>query len=144
MTIPQRFGLSSTEQTRAEHVDHLFSLGAPSVTELIALVSDASWTVRRAVVGALAALGEDAVGPLCTWLREERTSEHAIAATIDALASSIWSGTSGAVALLLDDGNPAIVADGAVILGRRRELDMSPRIARLLAHADDNVADNKR
>ena len=140
MTIAPRYGLSDTEQTRVEHIDHLFSLGAPSVDELIGLISDGSWTVRRAVVGALSALGDDAVAPLCMWLRAVRTSEHAIAAVIDALAGSIARATSDAVMGLFDDANPAIVADAAVILGRRRELEMSPRLARLLAHADDNVA----
>lgn len=140
MSVTKRFGLSDTEQSRAEHVDHLFALGAPSVTELIGLISDSSWTVRRAVVGALSALGEDAVPPLCAWLRDVRSSEHAIAAAVDALAGSIWSQTSTNVLPLLEHPEPAVVADAAVIIGRRRELAMAPRLALLLAHGDDNVA----
>ncbi|MBA3457132.1 MAG: HEAT repeat domain-containing protein, partial [Deltaproteobacteria bacterium] len=140
MSVTRRHGLSETEQTRAEHVDHLFALGRASVNELISLMSDSSWTVRRAVVGALSALGEDAVAPLCRWLCEVRTSEHAIAAAVDALAGSIWAGTSATVVVLLDDRDPAIVADAAAILGRRRELESAPRLAKLLAHPDDNVA----
>ena len=140
MTEVRRFGLTDAERTRVEHIDKLFSLGAPSVGELIASISDASWTVRRAVVGALAALGEEAVAPLCTWLREVRSAEHAIAAAVDALVSSIGPIRWGALASLLDDPNPAVVADAVVILGRRRAHDAAPRLATLLEHPDDNVA----
>ncbi len=140
MIQARRFGLTDAEHTRIEHVDHLFALGAQSVRELIGAIADSSWTVRRAVVGALAALGEDAVEPLCAWLRDARTSEHAIAAAVDALAGSIGPSTMEAVVALLDDPNPAVVADAAVILGRRRERAAAPRLAKLIEHADDNAA----
>lgn len=139
--IPARdYSLTDAERRRIEHIDALVLGGASSAAELVALLSETSWTVRRAVIGALAALGDDAAVALCAWLRHARTSEHAIAAAVEALASSIGRSTSAAVAALLDEQDPAIVADGAVILGRRRAAEAVPDLVRLLDHADDNVA----
>ncbi len=140
MTRTRGFSLTDAERQRVEHIDRLVATGASSVGELIEMISDASWTVRRAAVGALASLGDDASGPLCSWLRDTRTNEHAIAAAVDALSASIGDATSGAVSALLSNADPAIVADAAVILGRRRATDAAPHLAALLRHEDDNVA----
>lgn len=140
MTAVRTLTLTDAERGRVDHIDHLVALGPPSVGELISSMSDPSWTVRRAAVGGLAALGEDAVPALCRWLRDERTTEHAIAAAVDALVGSIGPAASTQVVDLLDHPDAAVVADAATILGRRRVAAQAMRLAALLDHADDNVA----
>src|SRR5690606_13341610 len=90
-------------------------------------------------VAALASLGDVAVGPLCDLLRMSRDDEARLAATVDALVASIGH-VEDAVRPLADDANPAVVADAAQILGRRRSSAEVPTLVRLLGHADDNVA----
>jgi HEAT repeat protein len=137
---PRRHAITDAERGRIEHVDRLVAIGDHGVRELIGLLSDPSWTVRRAVVAGLAALGDDAVTPLCNWLRDERSSEHAIAAAVDALAASIGSTVIAEVLRLAEDANPQIVADAAQILGRRRVNDTVPLLAKLVQHDNDNVS----
>lgn len=138
--IARGLSLTPAERQRVDHIDRLVTLGAASVEELLASMSDPSWTVRRATVSALAALGNDAAAPLCAWLRDKRTNEAAIAAAVDALSASVGTSTTAAVLKLLDEEDPAIVADAAAILGRRRAPEATPRLAALLTHVDDNVA----
>ncbi|HMG52056.1 MAG TPA: HEAT repeat domain-containing protein, partial [Kofleriaceae bacterium] len=138
MTASRAFSLTEAEHRRIARIDRLVLEGA--VGELIADLSDASWTVRRAVVAGLAALGDDAVGPLCGSLRDHRSSERAIAAAVDALSASVGGSATAAVLGLLGDPRPAVASDAAQILGRRGAVDAAPALARLLQHADDNVA----
>jgi len=140
VTSGAAYSLTAGERQRIEHIDQLVALGAAGVAELIAAMSDPSWTVRRAAVAALAALGDDAAGTLCAWLRDRRTSEHAIAAAVDALVGSIGDATTAEVTALLGDPRVAVVADGAHILGRRRAVEAAPALGALIEHADDNVA----
>jgi HEAT repeat protein len=140
MTSPRALSLTDAEHRRIERIDRLVLVGAASVGELIASLADASWTVRRAVVAGLAALGDDAVGPLCGWLRHQRSSERAIAAAVDALSASVGASASAQVAGLLGDPRPAVAADAAQILGRRSAVEAAPALAGLLEHPDDNVA----
>ncbi len=137
---PRGLSLTPAEQQRVERVDRLVLAGVGGVTELIAGMADASWAVRRAVIAGLAALGDDAVGPLCDWLCHERSSERGIAAAVDALSASIGGTAIGAVIALLDDPRPEIAADAAQILGRRGATEASPALARQLDRDDDNVA----
>lgn len=139
MSPPAELTLTDGERRRIEHIDRLVTLGGQSVPELIAALDDSSWTVRRAVVAALAALGDDAVAPLCEWLRARRTTEHGIAAAVDALATSTGSTASRALAPLLEVADPAIVADAIAIAGRRGAAELGPRIITLLDDANDNV-----
>lgn len=132
--------LTDAERARIEHIDRLVAIGGRGARELIGALSDASWTVRRAVVAGLASLGNDSVAPLCTWLRDVRSSEHAIAGAVDALSASIGSNVTAEVLLLSEHSNPAVVADAAQILGRRKATAAAPRLAALVQHADDNVA----
>src|SRR5204863_9476275 len=83
MTTPRAFSLTEAEHRRIERIDQLVLLGAAGVGELMADLNDASWTVRRAAVAGLAALGDDAVDPLCRWLSRDRSSERAISAVVD-------------------------------------------------------------
>jgi HEAT repeat protein len=140
MTAPPVFSLTADERSRIEHIDRLVALGSSGIHELLAAMSDPSWTVRRAAVAALIALGDDAIGPLCAWLGQRRTSENAIAAAVDALSGSIGAGADRAVIGLLDHAAPSVIADAAQILGRRRAASAVPAIARLIDHRDDNVA----
>ncbi|HEU4728211.1 MAG TPA: HEAT repeat domain-containing protein, partial [Kofleriaceae bacterium] len=110
MTAPRAFSLTDAEHHRIERVDRLVLLGAASVGELIAGLADPSWTVRRAVVAGLAALGDDAAGPLCAWLRDHRSSERAIAAAVEALSTSMGASVASEVTRLLGELRPAVVA----------------------------------
>src|SRR4029079_13890471 len=110
-----------------------------AVAALMAMLTDGSWTVRRVVVAALAGMGDAAVGPLCTLLRSRRASGPRIAAAVDARVASTGYADE-AVAQLASDAHPAVVADAAAILGRRRAQMALPTLIRLLKHADDNVA----
>lgn len=140
MTTPRAFSLTEAEHRRIERIDRLVLLGAASVGELIAGLTDASWTVRRAVVAGLAALGDDAIGPLCRWLRDERSSERAISAAVDALSASMGGSATLAVLALLGDPRPAVASDAAQILGRRAAIEAAPALVGMLEHPDDNVA----
>ena len=132
--------LTEAERSRIEYVDHLVAIGGRGVRELVAALGDPSWTVRRAVVAGLASLGDEAVVPLCSWLRDIRSSESAIAAAVDALSASIASDLARHVVALADHPSPAVVADAAMILGRRHVAEATSRLAALVEHADDNVA----
>jgi HEAT repeat protein len=132
--------LTESERSRIEHVDRLVALGGRAVRDLIGALSESSWTVRRAVVAGLASLGDEAVPALCRWLRDVRSSEHAIAAAVDALATSIGSTVATEVLALADTPSPAVVSDAAQILGRRKVAAAAPRLAELVEHGDDNVA----
>lgn len=134
------FTLTPAEQHRIDRIDQLVALGGDSISELLAAMSDPSWTVRRAAVAALSALGDEAVPALRTWLLDRRTSEHAIAAAVDAFAGSIGTTANAAAMTMLAAEKPAVVADAAVILGRRHALEATALLVAQLDHRDDNVA----
>ncbi len=102
------------------------------------MLADPSWTVRRSVVAGLAALGDAAARALCEVLVTQRDSEARIAAAVDALAASTGN-PEEFIGQLAEHANPAVVADAAHMLGRRRNPAAVPVLVRLLAHADDNV-----
>ena len=129
--------LSDEERQRVARVEQLTLDGA--VAPLEAMLTDPSWTVRRAVVTALAAMGQPAVGSLCQLLRLHRDHEARIAAVVDALVASTGE-VEAAVIALAHDGDAAVAADAAAILGRRRSQGAVPTLVGLLRHADDNVA----
>lgn len=133
------FALSAAEQRQVNAVDRLAALGEDGVRELVAMLTDRSWTVRRAVVASLAAAGDAAVAPLCAVLRDERDDETRIAAAMDALSASLGEPRPELLALTCH-GNPAVVADAATVLGRRRDPEAVHTLIGLLDHRDDNVA----
>lgn len=133
--------LSPEEQARATRADALAASGAPGVQELVQMLDDPSWTVRRSVVANLAALGDLAVAPLCQTLIHHRDNEARIAAAVDALVASRSDHTVKTVEeQLARHADPAIVADAAQILGRRRQPEGIPTLVALTKHEDDNVA----
>ncbi|MCA1663050.1 MAG: HEAT repeat domain-containing protein, partial [Myxococcales bacterium] len=135
-----RLTLSKEDAARVHAVEQLAVDGAASVATLVAQLDDASWAVRRAVVGALARLGAPAVAPLVDVLRMRRDSEARLAAAVDALSSCRAEVDAAMFALVDEAGRPAVVCDAVQVLGRRRSVAAVPLLERLTAHADDNVA----
>ncbi len=139
-TPPIPLTLTDAERARAQQVDLLVALGADGVPELVDLLTDPSWVVRRAVIAGLASLGDAAVGPLCEALILRRDDEARIAAAVDALVASVGRVEEQVSETLARHANEAVVADAAQILGRRRDPGSVPCLRELLSHRDDNVA----
>jgi len=131
--------LTEAEQQRLAQAQRLAKAGAAGVPALLGMLSDGSWAVRRAVVGALAEQGASSVAGLCTTLRTQRDDEARIAAAVDALVQNTAEVLSE-VSALARAANPAVAADAAQILGRRRQPSAVPILTALVTHADDNVA----
>jgi HEAT repeat protein len=139
MTEPRMLALAAADRRRLAEVEQLVQAGASGFAGLLALLSESSWAVRREVVAALALLGEVSAGPLCRALATERDNEARIAAIVDSLVLN----SADLLAQLRElarTPNPAVVADAALILGRRRDRRAIPILAPLVSHADDNVA----
>jgi HEAT repeat protein len=132
--------LSAAETERLSEVDGLLLRGETAIDALIDRLADPSWAVRRAVVSSLASLGDAAARALTAALVQRRDSEARIAATVDALAACTGPTTSDLVAALHGDSAPAVVADVAQILGRRRATAATGTLIALTRHGDDNVA----
>lgn len=132
--------LTEAERQRIEAIDALVAReGTGAIPDLVGMLAEPSWAARRAVVAALASLGDPAIQPLCELLRARRDDEARIAATVDALVASAGDPEPQIVALA-GDPNPAVAADAAQILGRRRSAAQVPVLTRLMRHEDDNVA----
>lgn len=132
-----------------QEVDRLsLQLSSPSaqdqgegVAALLHMLDDPSWAVRRAVVASLAAAGEVALEPLLAQLRQRRDDEARIAAVVDTLSMLTAAATDAKLSALTGPGTePAVLADVAQILGRRRATAGIPALVALTRHADDNVA----
>ncbi|HEY6881237.1 MAG TPA: HEAT repeat domain-containing protein [Polyangiales bacterium] len=106
-------------------------------SQLIEQLATAAWSVRRGLIAALAE--PQALEPLLAALRTRRDDETRIAALVDALVGSAGP-VEDALAELALDPDPAIVADVAQVLGRRRNARAVPTLIALTQHADDNVA----
>ncbi|MES1208281.1 MAG: HEAT repeat domain-containing protein, partial [Pseudomonadota bacterium] len=138
MTVaPSRLALSPQDLRRVDQVERLAASGA--VADLVSMLDDPSWAVRRAVVAAIAAAGDAAVNPLCRALRSRRDSETFIAATVDAL-SAVNGRVDDALMAMAADAETSVLADIAQILGRRRSTSAQATLVALSRHADDNVA----
>jgi HEAT repeat protein len=138
-TLAPSVAISAADRRRIEALDRLTAGGEAAVPSLLDMLDEPSWTVRRAVVAGLAALGDEAVAPLVARLATRRENEAAIAANVDALVGSSGN-VEAAISLLADNESAAVVADVAQVLGRRRSVAALPVLRRLVAHADDNVA----
>jgi HEAT repeat protein len=139
MSARAALALTEAEQQRLADAQRLAQAGAAGVPGLLPMLNESSWAVRRAVVAALAEQGASSVGPLCATLRSQRDDEARIAATVDALVQNT-ADVLPEMTALAGDANPAVVADAAQILGRRRQPSAIPILTPLVAHADDNVA----
>lgn len=132
----------TTTDARAwqDTLERLRRLGAAGVPELVLLLGRPNWAERRQVVAELATLGECAVAPLCAVLTGDRVDEAKNAATMDALSASTGDPAPLLLRLAAEHEKPAILADAVQILGRRRERQAIPILAKLATAADDNVA----
>lgn len=131
--------LSGDEKERVERIEQLARSGADGARELLALLTDPSWAVRRAVVSALARMGGPAIPGLRDILLHHRDNESCLAATVDALAATT-ANVDEEMLTLARHGTPAIACDGIQVLGRRRSTDALPALIELSRHEDDNVA----
>lgn len=132
--------ISTAERQRAERIERLAQAENADIPALLDTLADPSWSVRRLVIAAVIRLGDAATAPLCDLLRSRRDNEARIAAAVDALAASTGPLVDAAVLELADSPDPAVTADAAQILGRRRSAPAIPALAKLTLHADDNVA----
>lgn len=123
----------------AAELDRLEALGEAAIPELVDALDTPKWVLRRRVVRLLGDLGDHAVRPLCDVLRHRRDDEGRIAAAVDALALAVRDDDRPVVALTESD-DPAVVADGVMVLGRARSAGAVPALVGLVRHADDNVA----
>ncbi|HYQ01567.1 MAG TPA: HEAT repeat domain-containing protein [Polyangiaceae bacterium] len=129
----------SLEYERIARVRELAQRGVPALAELVAELVEADWSVRRAVVAALAAAEPAAMPLLIETLRTSRESEAQIAGLVEAL-SATPNAVEELVLELASDDNVAVVCDAAQILGRRESVAAVPKLKELTAHSDDNVA----
>ncbi len=137
MTLSRPIALSASDRERVSEIDGLAA--ARNTLALLARLTDPSWAVRRAVVAALAALGDPAVGPMIHALETERTSEAKVAALVDALAASMGA-PEAALEAFGRASPPPLLCDAAAILGRRRSAASVPTLTAWALHEDDNVA----
>lgn len=136
---PHPFPVSTAERERIDQIDRAFTAGADAVPGLMAALGDPSWAVRRAVISALAALGDDALPALLDSLVAPRADETILAAIVEALVVSTGA-VEAVIAPLARHSDPAVAADVAQVLGRRRKPEAVPPLIRLASHPNDNVA----
>lgn len=127
------------ERAWLDRIERLHRLGPAGVPELIQMLGEANWAQRRRVVAELATLGDAAIPALCTILRSEREDEAKNAATMDALVASVGNVVEPLLELAAHP-TPAVAADAAQVLGRRRERGALRGLAKLATGPDDNVA----
>ena len=135
--------LSEPDGEDLHAVEALAARGAEGVPGLLARLDTPRWTVRRAVVAALAQAGLAAAAPLCDVLACHRDNEARIAGAVDALVTLVGDAVQVermVTERLADHANPAVLYDAAQILGRRKSRAAIPVLAQLTGHADDNVA----
>jgi HEAT repeat protein len=132
--------LSPEDRARVERVEALARAGADGVQPLLELLVEPSWAVRRAVVAALASVGDAAIDGLREIVVNRRDHEGRLAAAVDALVASRGSADASMLELAASDAAPPVVCDAVQILGRRRTRQAVPLLSTLSAHADDNVA----
>jgi len=134
--------LSPEDRARVEQVEALAQDGPNGVAELLGLLAEPSWAVRRSVVAALASRGDAAVPGLVQILEEQRDDESRLAAAVDALVASRGGAVEATMMNLASGATtpPPLVCDVVQVLGRRRAHAAVPRLAELSTHADDNVA----
>lgn len=131
---------STPDPGAVELVRQRAARGAEGIRDLIEMLGEPSWSLRREVVRTLAELGDAAAQPLADALVTCRSDEKRVAALVDALSASHGLGAERAAMALADHENPAVAVDAAVVLGRRRARSGVETLVRLSRHHDDNVA----
>lgn len=130
---------SAAESERIVRANRAAALGVDGVAALVSQLDDPSWVVRRAVIQLVVKAGESAVSALIDALRTQRDSENRVAAVVEALAST-HAAVDMRVIELQHDANPAVVADAAEILGRRRSRVANPMLRELVEGEHDVIA----
>lgn len=133
------YNITESEKIRVKASKHLADNGVLGLEELISMLNDSSWVVRREVVNSLASIGDVAVKALLNDLVTNRKSESRIAAVVDSLVASNGS-VEKLILPLVDHADEAIVADVAQILGRRKHSSSISILIKLIKHTNDNVA----
>ena len=136
----RRLVLSPEDRARVEHVEELARSGAAGTQELLELLSEPSWAVRRAVVAALGCIGDPAVAGLCDIVRTQRGNETRLAAAVDALVVSRGESVHDRMLELAKGAPSPVVCDAIQVLGRRRAHVAVSLLASLSKSTDDNVA----
>jgi HEAT repeat protein len=131
---------TADEVRRAERIESLVQAGVAGVSELVAMLDEPSWLLRRQVVSALASLGDVAAASLAEVIANQRSHEGRLAAAVDALSASAAPLADGHALALAESDNPAVVADAAAVLGRRRCRSAVLVLADLAKHPNDIVA----
>jgi HEAT repeat protein len=131
--------LQAAHDPRVAELQRALAQGELDVIALIERLDEPSWTLRRAMVSALAGMGDEAAASMIEALTSRRDDEARIAALVDALASSTGR-VESLLQPLVDHEDPAIVADVAQVLGRRRASSSRDILIGLTRHQDDNVA----
>jgi len=132
--------LSPEDRARVEHIEQLARSGASGAQALLDLLAEPSWAVRRAVVNALASLGDPAVDGLCDTLCTRRDNEARLAAAVDALVASRGESVESRMVQLAHGSPGPVVCDAVQVLGRRRAHAAVELLAELSRSDDDNVA----
>jgi HEAT repeat protein len=140
MTEKKALVLSAEDRARVEHIETLARSGATASSELIELLGEPSWAVRRAVVAALASLGDPATESLVGVLEQRRESESRLAAAVDALVASRGDAVNDRMMRLAGAERTALICDAVQVLGRRRSHAAVELLSKLSKHPDDNVA----
>src|SRR5688572_7736890 len=115
------------ERSRAQQAEQLAARGQDGLDRLLAMLADPSWAVRRVVVAQLAGQGDAAIPALCGVLTGPREDEAQLAAAVDALVASTGE-VRQALLALEDHPWPAVLADVAQVLGRRRDTQAVPTL----------------
>lgn len=133
------YTVTDAERSRVAGVRNLAQKGKPGTAELVSMLADPSWVVRRAVVESLSLAPDTALEMLLDVLRFSRDNEARIAAAVDAL-SAYHGDAEDALLKLTEHKDPAVVADALQILGRRRSEKAVPTLIRFTAHESDVVS----
>jgi HEAT repeat protein len=139
MISTNTYTITESEQLRVDASKKFADHGQSGIKKLIEMLGDPSWVVRREVVESLANLGDAPIDLLCLELKNNRSNEARIAANVDTLVASKGS-PEMAVAALANDADPAVAADVAQILGRRKNPSATQILIKMISHTNDNVA----
>ncbi len=130
--------VSPDDEKALQQVALLAGQGASAVPALLQLMRHKSWSLRRAVVAALAAGDSRVLEQLSGALVATRDHEPTIAGIVDALAAAPPA-ADPVVRRLLDSTDRPVLCDALQIAGRRGTRAAVPRLIELTQHVDDNV-----
>ena len=110
----------------------------PQIDSLTQLLGDDDWRVRRAAVSTLASHGPAIVTRLVSTLREQHDNLSVLSSALDLLAISDIDVVEPLIDFL-EDNDPNLRLQAALILGERRDRRAVPALISRLTDADVNV-----